>query len=167
MPILRPLTLAGRLIHFGRYGRDGEDPRLTEAFLGSPWLMRGYDDGSFTIAECTRGELESCPAYSRLLGTRLAVGNFELRLPVFGALGIVPSAGVPPVELAAFYDTGVAWRSDDEPRFMGGERGLVSSYGGALRVNLMGFAIAEAAFVHPNDRPVKGWYWQINLQPGF
>jgi hypothetical protein len=39
--------------------------------------------------------------------------------------------------------------------------------GGAFRVNLLGFAVAEIAYVHPNDRPLKGWYWQFDIQPGY
>jgi Tol biopolymer transport system component len=169
VPIGRPLTLAGRLIHYGRYGRDGEDGRLSELFLGSPWLMHGYDDASFTLDECSGdpSDPRACPEFDQLLGTRLAVGNLELRLPLFGALGIVPSPGVPPLEFAGFYDAGVAWRTNDEAEFLGGNRKLVTSYGGLLRFNLFGLAVAEVALVHPDDRPIKGWYWQFNLQPGF
>ena len=43
----------------------------------------------------------------------------------------------------------------------------VTSMGGAFRVNLLGFAVAEIAYVHPNDRPLKGWYWQFDIQPGY
>jgi len=86
---------------------------------------------------------------------------------VFGAVGIVPSPMVPPIEVAAFYDAGVAWTDADKARFLGGDRDAVSSYGGALRINLLGFAVAEISYVHPNDRPVKGSYWVFALQPGF
>jgi len=34
------------------------------------------------------------------------------------------------------------------------------------RINLFGLVL-ESNYVHPDDRPLKGWYWQINLQPGF
>ena len=37
----------------------------------------------------------------------------------------------------------------------------------SLRANLLGFAVGEAALVHPNDRPGQGWYWVLSLQPGF
>ena len=62
---------------------------------------------------------------------------------------------------------GAAWNSAEKASFLGGPRDPVTSYGSALRVNLLGFAVAEFAFVHPNDRPGKSWYWQISLQPGF
>jgi hypothetical protein len=71
------------------------------------------------------------------------------------------------VELAGFFDAGTAWTKDDEPKFLGGHRKPVTSVGTALRVNLLGFAVAEIDFVHPNDRPSKGWYWEFSLTPGF
>ena len=144
-------------------------PRLSPYYLGYPWLIRGYDDGSFTSSEflTPSGQLATSTVFDRLFGTRLALANLELRLPVLGPLGLVPSRGVPPVEVAAFYDAGVAWNKSEKPRFLGGTRNGVSSYGSAVRANLLGFLIAEVAFVHPNDRPGKGWYWEFNLAPGF
>ena len=169
VPLSRSLTLAGRLLHFGRYGHDGEDLRLSDVFVGSPWLIHGYDDASFQVEECSPdpNNPAACPEFDRLVGSRLAVGNLELRMPLFGAAGVIPSPGVPPLELAGFYDAGVAWRENVEPSFMGGSRDIVTSVGGAIRLNLFGLAVGEVALVHPNDRPGKGWYWQFNLQPGF
>src|SRR6267143_4652458 len=46
----RPFTLAGRVMHVGRYGNDGE--RLYPLFIGYPSLVRGYDFGSFDASEC-------------------------------------------------------------------------------------------------------------------
>jgi dipeptidyl aminopeptidase/acylaminoacyl peptidase len=168
MPI-RPLTLAGRLLHFGRYGRDGESDRLSELFVGYPWLVRGYNDASFSIQECIEsgGNGVTCPTFDRLLGSKLAVANFELRLPLLGGLGVIPSAGFLPIESAWFFDSGVAWTDNDKPSFLGGDRKAVTSTGLAMRVNLFGFAVGEMDLVHPNDRPGKGWYWQFALQPGF
>ena len=165
----RPLTLAGRVMHVGRYGPDAESNRLSLFYLGYPWLVRGYDDGSFTTSEflTPTGQLASSTVFDRLFGSRMALANVELRLPLLGPLGIVPSRGVPPVEIAAFYDAGVAWSKGEKPRIFGGSRDGVSSYGSSMRVNLLGFLIAEVALVHPNDRPGKGWFWEFNLAPGF
>jgi outer membrane protein assembly factor BamA len=163
--VLAPLSVAGRVLHYGRYGDDAEDTRLSELFVGSPWLIHGYDAGSFTLDECGPGV--DCPPFDQLFGSRLGVANLELRLPLLGGLGVLPSAGFPPVELVGFYDVGVAWTRGQEASFLGGPRDPVTSWGAALRVNLLGFAIGEAAYVHPDDRPIKGWYWQFSLQPGF
>ena len=101
------------------------------------------------------------------MGSKLGVANAEIRLPLLGPLGLIPSGGFLPVEAAGFYDAGVAWTSNQKPSFMGGSREVVTSIGGLLRVNIFGFAVVEFAFVHPNNRPRKNWYWQIGFQPGF
>jgi hypothetical protein len=97
----------------------------------------------------------------------MAFANVELRMPLFGPLGVVRSPMVPPVEVAAFYDVGAAWFDSAEPEFLGGSRPGVSSHGAAFRVNLLGFAVAEISYVYPHDRPVKGAYWIFALQLGF
>ena len=41
---LRPLTFAVRGLHYGRYGRDGDNFNvLSPIDLGQSWLVRGYD----------------------------------------------------------------------------------------------------------------------------
>jgi len=167
MPV-RPLTLAARFVHFGRYSSDGEDRRLTPLFIGYPNLVRGYNDGSFDVSECkpTQADPTGCPVFDQLLGSRIAVANFEARLPLFGFFGIVPSPQAPPLELLAFFDAGVAWKSDPNASLFG-ERNPISSFGVGSRMNLLGIAIIELDFVHPNDRPNKNWYWEFSFAPGF
>jgi len=130
MPV-RPWTLAGRLLHVGRYGRDAEDPRLGALFLGYPGLVRGYDNGSFDPNECPAATTPSgCPVFDRLLGSRLLLANAELRFPLFGVLGIGGGYyGAFPLEAAVFADAGVAWTESDRPTFFGGNRPGVSSAG--------------------------------------
>ena len=162
----RSLILAGRALHYGRYGPGAEDKRLSPLYLGDPWLMRGYDYASFSN-QLTNGDVTATDAYDRLYGSRLAVANLELRVPLLGALGLYPTPAVPPIETAIFFDAGTAWTRDEKTRVLGGPRRPVTSYGLALRANLFGFAIGEADLVHPNDRPGQGWYWELSLQPGF
>jgi len=162
---IRPLTIAGRVLQYGRFGSGGEDSRLQQLFLGYPALVRGYDPDSFSAAECGAviSQTGACPVFDKLLGSRLAVANAEIRVPVLGPLGVIPSEAVPPVETALFYDAGAAWTSAE--RLTRGR--WVSSYGAALRVNLLGFAVAQLSYVHPNDRPLKDWMWQFDFVPGF
>ncbi len=164
--LARSLTLAGRVLHYGRYGPGSDDPRLQPLFLGYPWLVRGYDDTSIGNS-IANGNIADTVVFNNLLGSRLAVANLELRVPLFGALGLVPSPSVPPIETALFYDAGTAWDRTDKAAFLGGDRHTVTSYGVAFRANLFGFAVGEADLVHPNDRPGQGWYWELSLQPGF
>jgi Tol biopolymer transport system component len=167
--LARPLSIAGRLLHYGRYGGGSEDARLQDIFLGSESLVRGYAADSFTVDECgTLSETStSCPVFDQLIGSRIAVASAEVRVPIFGVLGVIRSPSVPPVETALFYDAGVAWTSVDEANFLGGSRRPVTSVGGTLRVNILGFAIGQISYVHPNDRPAKRWVWEFSLNAGF
>ncbi|HWN20324.1 MAG TPA: BamA/TamA family outer membrane protein [Gemmatimonadales bacterium] len=170
MPVRR-FTFATRLVHYGRYARDGEDVRLQPLFLGQPGLVRGYSYGSFGASECNPppGAPASCPVFDQLLGSRVVVGNAELRFPLFGALGIGSGYyGAFPIEFAVFGDAGLAWDNANKPSIGGsGTRDPVFSAGAGLRINLLGFAVAEVDLVRPFDRPGKGWVWQFELQPGF
>lgn len=167
MPI-RPVTLAGRLLYYGRHGEDAADGRLSTLFVGSQGLIRGYDIGSFSAEELSSDNQED--VFDRLIGTQVAVANFEVRVPPLALLGLgAPYAGPLPVELGLFYDTGVAWDSRDrtEPSFLGGDRELVRSYGAVGRVNLFGYVVVEADYVKPIDRPDDDWRWQFGLRAGF
>ena len=170
MPV-RPFTFATRLLHYGRYARDGEDPRLQPLFLGYPGLVRGYSYGSFDGSECDPppGSPNSCPVFDQLLGSRMAIASAELRFPLFGVLGIGSGYyGAFPIEFFGFGDAGLAWDTVNEPSVLGsGTRDPVFSAGVGARINLLGFAVIEVDLVRPFDRPDKGWVWQFEFQPGF
>ncbi len=175
-----PFTLAVRGLHSGRYGPDAEGTIFTrQNYLGYETLVRGYAYESWTRDECVNG---SCPGFARLWGSRLAVANAELRVPLFG----VPEYGLInfpflPTELSAFVDAGVAWNSSavcDEgtevlpcsPTFSWdapAERTPVVSAGLSTRVNVLGFLIVEAYYAYPFQRPNKGWHFGFNLAPGW
>jgi Tol biopolymer transport system component len=161
-------TIATRVLHYGRYGSGGQDQRLFPLFIGYPSLVRGYDMGSFSVNECVPRGASDCPAFDRLLGSRVLVGNVEFRFPLlrpFGASGGM--YGPLPIEVAFFADGGVAWDRGQKPDFFGGSREAVSSAGVAFRANLLGFAVGEFALSRPFQRPGKGWLFQFNLSPGF
>ncbi len=164
MPV-RPFTFAVRGLHYGRYGADAEDTRLTPLFIGYQGLVRGYDFGSFDANECE--SMSSCEAFDRLNGSRVAVASAELRFPLLGLFSRKSFYGPFPIEMAFFADAGLAWTSATKPRFAGGERDWVRSAGAALRVNVFGFAVAEIDYVRPLDRSRRGWLWQFGLTPGF
>ena len=167
----RPFTLAFRLLHYGRYGKGGEDQRLQPLFLGYPGLVRGYSYGSFDAREChpTADDPNGCPVFDQLLGSRMVVGNAELRFPFLGALGIGSGYyGAFPIDFTVFADGGLAWDTSHDPSiFASGTRKPVFSAGAGFRINLLGFAVGEIDLVRPFDRPDKGWVWQFELQPGF
>jgi outer membrane protein assembly factor BamA len=161
-------TIAARAMHYGRYGRDGEDSRLLPLFMGYPELVRGYNLGSFRASECAPGPAGECEAFDRLLGSRMLVGNLEFRFPLLRPFGVGEGMyGPVPVEVAFFADGGVAWTKADTPTLFGGKREPVSSAGLTLRASLFGFAIAQMDFAYPFQRPGRGWVWGFSLTPGF
>jgi outer membrane protein assembly factor BamA len=161
-------TLAARVMHYGRYGGGGEDQRLFPLFIGYPNLVRGYDVGTFSASECVATATSDCPAFDRLAGSRVLVGNLEFRFPLLRPFGASQAMyGPVPVEVAFFTDAGVAWNHGEKPSFLGGSRDGVSSAGVTLRVNLLGFAIGQFDFSRPFQRAGRGWIFQFNLSPGF
>jgi Tol biopolymer transport system component len=179
--LMRPVSFAFRGMHYGRYGSDAEgidsENRrvLSPVFLGYEPVMRGYAQESFEQNECTLVDPTTettCPAFSRLLGTRIAVANVELRIPLFG----VPEWGLInfpllPLEIAPFFDAGLAWSSGDSPRLaferVTDERVPVFSTGISARANILGYMVLEAYYAYPFQRPEKGWHWGFNLSPGW
>jgi surface antigen Omp85-like protein len=171
----RPMTFAVRGLHYGRYGGDADDEdQLRPLFIGYETLVRGYESGSFSAAECTdSGDLiRTCPEFDRLTGSKIAVMNAEFRVPLFGAeeFGIL-GAGFLPVELALFADGGTAWTGDESPEFKftqrSAERIPVFSTGAALRINLFGALIGEVYYVYPFQRPDEGAHFGFQFAPGW
>ena len=165
---MRPFTIAGRVLHIGRYGRDADDGLMYPLFIGYSSLVRGYDVGSFDASECGNSTT-TCPVFDQLLGSRMLVGNVELRFPPFGLLGLGGGYyGILPLEAAIFYDAGVAWTGAEGAQLFGdGPRQIVTSAGVSLRMNLLGYAIGQVDFVRPFERPAKNWMVRFSLTPGF
>lgn len=164
---VRPFTLAMRALHVARYGADGQDPRLSALFLGYPSLVRGYDVGTFDSARDCDVTTGACPEFDRLFGSRLAVGNAELRFPLLGVFHREYRYGPVPIEGFLFGDAGVAWSADRDPTFRGPDRNLVRSAGAGVRVNAFGYAIVELAAARPFDRARQGWVFAFTLRPGY
>ncbi len=161
-------TIAGRILHYGRYGSGGQDSRLFPLFIGYPNLVRGYDVGTFDTNECVANATSTCPTFDRLLGSRVLVGNLELRFPLLRPFGASRRMyGPVPVEVAFFADGGVAWNSGERPSFLGGHRHAISSAGVTLRTNFFGYLVGEFNFSHPFERPGRGWVFQFDISPGF
>jgi hypothetical protein len=161
-------TIAGRVMHYGRYRAGSEDSRMLPLFIGYPDLVRGYQFSSFTADECVAGPSGSCESFDRLLGSRMLIGNLELRLPLLRPFGVRSGMYGPlPIEVALFTDAGVAWSRSDSPSFFGGDRRPVSSAGLTLRANLFGFTVAQIDLAYPFQRPGRGWVWGFSLTPGF
>ena len=105
MPV-RPVTLAMRVEHVGRYGPDAGDQRLTPLVVGLQTLVRGYDLRTFMADECGRTATE-CSLLGELTGAGWRSMNLELRAPLLGLLAGDIDYGRVPIEAIAFVDAGL------------------------------------------------------------
>ena len=157
-PRRAPVTLAGRVTHFGRYGSGADDGRLNPLFIGYGQFVRGYTAGSFPD-----DNVEYSAFQDRLIGTKMGIATAELRVPLLGVpqLGLVTFPFLP-TELVFFADAGMAWGtygltgsgtgnersvgrafSDQRPVFSAGVSG---------RISVLGALVVEPYYAFPFSR---------------
>jgi hypothetical protein len=160
-------TIATRGLHFGRYGSGAEDPRVPALYLGYPTLVRGYDLDSRVESECIGVLARGCDEMAGLLGSRVAVGNVELRFPLLRPFGMSSRMyGPVPVEVAFFVDGGLAWRAAS--RSLHSRTGnAVWSTGITLRTSVIGLGLGQFDIARPFPDSSPGWVFQFNLAPAF
>jgi hypothetical protein len=158
----RPVTVAVRAQHVGRYGPDAADARLTPLVLGLHTLVRGYDLRSFAADECGRSATE-CSVMAELTGSRFALLNLELRAPLLGLLSGELDYGALPIEAIVFADAGFLWTRAASRTL---ERDRFRSIGAGARANLGGF-VMEMTAARPFDRSTSGWTVSFLLRPGW
>lgn len=165
----KPVTIAARAYSYIRSGDDGN--RLRGNYIGYPFFVRGYDN----LSRDRVGNI----SFDDLMGSKVVVGNFEVRLPFTGPeqLAVVKS-GLLFSDLNLFFDAGLAWNSGNKivsnldkkpvvPQFnldgtpvvdqngqqaMGYDRNYrvpVFSAGISMRVNLFGAMILEPYYAIP------------------
>jgi Tol biopolymer transport system component len=172
--IIGPVVFATRALYFGRIGRDADQFRI---FAGSTDLIRGNTSGSYRRNECLNADDPNsetgCVELDRLVGTQVGVASAELRLPLLNPSFGTPAA-IPPLELALFYDIGLAWDENSTikwKRHAGDDpvrvRTPLKTLGASLRTNLFGFAIARLDYSIPQDRPAVKGLWTFSLGPTF
>jgi hypothetical protein len=165
---MRPVTLALRGIHYGRYGHDAESLNLSPIDIGQSWLVRGYD--SISLNECV-GSV-NCPVYDRLVGSRVAAASAEVRVPLLGTkeYGLINAPAVP-TELEAFVDVGAAWSTHQHTKFKfttdaTEENVPVASVGLGARI-LLAYIPIEIYAAKPFQRPGKNIVYGFNITPGW
>lgn len=175
---MKPFTLAARVYSYMRVG-DGAD-QLYNIYIGYPYLIRGFESSSFGPS--------SMVSFNDLSGSKMVVGNLELRLPFTGPekLAVLPS-GLLFSDLNFFIDGGLAWKNGstikwtktDEDRLQdpaSGEyyydpavRMPVFSAGVSLRVNLFGAMILEPYYAIQLNNPTRSKFgtFGLNFAPGW
>jgi Tol biopolymer transport system component len=170
--IFNRLTLASRV-----YGdiSVGDDEEAFPKYIARPDFVRGYDrNNSFNLNCPILDSRSSCNAV-QLLGSRVAVGNVELRFPLIRSveLGFMP-ASLPPIDGLFFYDVGVAWSSRQRLFWtrpfdydVSTQRYPLQSYGAGLRLNIFNYAILRWDYAIPMDAPSRRGFWTWSLWPSF
>jgi hypothetical protein len=177
---VNPVTFAAR---FYGYGRFGSSNGLYPLYLGYPFLIRGYEAQTFynNTSKTTNGF-----TIDQLSGSRIAVANFEVRLPFTGPekLAQIKSKFLFS-DLNIFFDAGLAWSQGNQVKFqqspdrigtdVGGnavynknQRVPALSTGISLRVNMFGYFVLEPYLAIPLNRsdvnkPVFG----LGFTPGW
>lgn len=151
-----------RGLHYARYGADYNAQQLGSIYVIDPTLVRGYNNLSLS-------DLDTFGInFSHIQGPKIAVGNAEIRLPFTGPerLSLIKS-GLLITELAAFFDIGVAWDSNNQ---FGSDSTSkpkpIMSTGLAVRVNLFGAFILEPYLAKPLQS-TSGWTFGLNFVPGW
>lgn len=183
----KPITLAGRVYTYIRSGKD--DERLRGNYIGYPFFVRGFD----SMSPDKVGNL----SYNDLMGSRVLVGNFEIRLPFTGPekLAAVKSKFLFS-DLNLFLDAGLAWNKgnkivgslEDKPLIEQTDnqgnpilndgsplmvydpnyRVPVVSAGVSVRVNLFGAMIIEPYYAVPFVKSrTKFGTFGLNFMPGW
>ncbi len=166
-----PLSFAFRVLHNGRYGPTAETYDIFyPMYLGFPGYVRGY--GSQQNLQQVFGGSDF--TLNNLIGSKMALANFEVRLPFTGPeqLAVIRS-GVFFTELALFFDAGVAWTETTRPtldpdNFSADSRFPIFSTGLSLRVNLFGALIIEPYYALPFQRDgITTGVFGLNFLPGW
>jgi hypothetical protein len=172
----RPVTFAARAFSYMRLGEDGEN--LYPLYVGYPYLIRGYEANSFYNSNSAQvGTFD----INQLSGSKMAVFNFEVRLPFTGPkqLAQIPSRFLIS-DLNLFFDAGLAWDEYSTVKFKGQpsgellesgrprERVPALSAGVSLRVNMFGYFVLEPYYAFPFQRKdVKAGVFGLTFAPGW
>lgn len=110
---LKPVTLAGRFYSYTRFGED--QSALYPLYIGYPYLIRGYESASLYS---NNGVNNTGISIDQLSGSKIAVANFEIRLPFTGPekLSAVESKFLFS-DLNLFFDIGIAYNQNSKLRW--------------------------------------------------
>ncbi len=172
---IKPFTLAARALTYMRLGSEGEN--LYPLFIGYPYFIRGYEANSLYNNQNAGGTFD----INQLSGSRIAIFNFEVRLPFTGPkkLAQIPSKFLFS-DLNLFFDAGLAWNEGSTISFKGQPNGVLLpngtpaervpalSAGISLRVNMFGYFVLEPYYAFPFQRKdVSAGVFGLTFAPGW
>lgn len=172
---VKPVTFAFKAYHYSRLGKDASNTLMSPLYLGYETLIRGYNSSAFYNTTDQNYQ----ETLNNLLGSRMLLGNVELRFPFTGPerLAFIKS-GFLFTDLNLFFDAGMAWgdyqlynyntsQYDQNTRKFEDSK-IISSFGISTRINLFGQIILEPYYAFPlqlenNSKGVFG----LNFVPGW
>ncbi|ADY51772.1 WD40-like beta Propeller containing protein [Pseudopedobacter saltans DSM 12145] len=176
----KPVTFAGRLYGYGRLGDVNK--QLYPLFIGYPYLIRGYEANSFY--NNSSGGVDGFNI-NQLMGNRIAVANFEVRLPFTGPekLSAIESKFLFS-DLNLFFDAGLAWDKGQKVEFKKAPSVIGQNPNGSFiyedvkvpalsagisaRVNVFGYFVLEPYLAIPfNRKDVKKPVFGLAFAPGW
>jgi Tol biopolymer transport system component len=168
---LQPFSLAFRLMHYGRYGKNSDNSLFYPIFLGYPGMVRGYGSRSLYDNDMF---IQDENLFNMLIGNRVALASAEIRLPLSGPrrLALIPS-GFLFTEAALFFDSGLAWDSQSKPtldpdKMKDGKSFPVFSTGASIRINLFGAMVIEPYYAFPFiHQGISKGVFGLNFLPGW
>ncbi|HMQ06874.1 MAG TPA: hypothetical protein PKC30_06200 [Saprospiraceae bacterium] len=183
----KPFSFAWRGMSYLRF--EQTENSVWPIYVGDMGFVRGY--GSIFN---TRGVEEQGINFGQLIGTKMALTNFEIRIPFTGPRNLsLISTGFLFSDLAFFFDAGVAFnefnhlrdgmpmlvpRRDEDGNIIIGPGGqpvleeqflkpfLATSAGVALRINLFGAMILEPYYAWPLHQNGRPSFG-LNIIPGW
>ena len=172
----KPVSFAFKIQHLNRFGPDAEKTYeeggvLPPLYLGYDFFLRGY---TFDALYDSYLRDPSSPWYNDLMGSKMLLTNFEIRLPFSGPerLALIKS-GVFFTDLNFFVDAGLIWYSYNkisltkDPYDRNVRYPLVST-GISTRINVYGQIIIQPYYAFPLSLSTGGkGYFGINFYPGF
>jgi Tol biopolymer transport system component len=163
-----PVSLGLRIYHYGRYG-DSEG--MFPLYIGNPWFVRGYNSSITQELFYSSGR-----SFDELLGSKMLVSNFEVRIPFTGPerLATLKSKFLFS-DLNIFVDGGLAWDNFsqfDDPENTGTNFAKPQPFystGVSIRVNLFGAMVIEPYYAFPLFKGLKHTrgVFGLNILPGW
>jgi Tol biopolymer transport system component len=167
----KPVSLAFRGLTRIRFGGNQDDLSVVyPLFAGQPFFVRGYTSQLLS---------ENPGLVDQMIGSKIAVANAELRIPLFGPrrLALIPSNFLL-ADFNVFFDAGLGWFNNDDlsaedPTPDDGSDHIhhkpLLSTGVSFRVNLFGAIVLEPYWAIPLsiDKDQRKVAFGMNIVPGW
>ena len=159
----KPINISYRFLHLARYGNDAD--RVFRLFAIDPMLVRGFGRIGLDQFESLHGL-----GVANISGSKMAVGNFEVRIPFTGPkrLALIGTNFLF-TDLALFSDAGIAWSEFNQfSENANVKPAILASTGVSLRFNVFGAMILETFYAFPiiNGAFQRGSFG-FNIIPGW